>query len=194
MAMPMSRSRSALLPEGDRRGERDQRQRGGDLAERDVDRGASRQHLRQRAGARSTRPRLEPDHPVAEPARLLGVVADEDDRDLQLAPQLGQRRLDRVAGGVVEGRGRLVEQQDLAAAGRAPGPASPAAARRPRAWRRRARRTRGRGRRGARQRVAVELACRRARRRSARFDSTVPSSSAGSCGTSETSRRSASGS
>ena len=48
---------------------------------------ASRQHLRQRAAADDPAA-LQPQHPVAEPARLLGVVADEDDRDLELAPQL----------------------------------------------------------------------------------------------------------
>ena len=73
-----------LAPEGDRGRERDQRQRGGDLPERDVDRGRSR-----RAPARPGRvgdpARLEPHHPVAQPARLLGVVADEDERDLELA-------------------------------------------------------------------------------------------------------------
>jgi hypothetical protein len=48
-------------------------------------------------------------------------VGDEDDRDLQLPPQLRQRRLDRVAGGVVEGRGRLVEQEDVGPLRQRPG-------------------------------------------------------------------------
>ncbi len=100
-----------LLPEGDRGGERDQGQRGRDLAGAEVDRGAHA--ITSSSGPASiARPVLEPHHPVAQPPRLLGVVADQDDRDLELAAQLGEGRLDRVAGGVVEGRGRLVEQQD----------------------------------------------------------------------------------
>src|SRR3954466_2204418 len=52
----------------------------------------SRQDLRQRAPADQAAA-LGPQHPVAEPPGLLGVVADEDDRDLQLAPQLRQGSL-----------------------------------------------------------------------------------------------------
>ena len=63
---------------------------------------------------------LEPHHPLAEPPRLLGVVGDEDERDLQLPPQLGEGRLDRVAGGLVERRGRLVEQEHLGPLGQRP--------------------------------------------------------------------------
>ena len=73
---------------------------------------------------------------------------------------------------VVERRGRLVEQQHGRLLGRAPGPASPAAARRPRACRRRARRSRDRARRG-RGSAPRRAPCRPGRRRSA--GSTRPS-------------------
>ncbi len=48
---------------------------------------------------------------VGEASGLFGVVADHYQRDVELAPQVGKGRLDRVAGIVVECRGRLVEQQ-----------------------------------------------------------------------------------
>ena len=151
--MPMSRSRSASLPEGDRGGERDQRQRGGDLPEGEVDRGAHASTSS--TGPRSaTRPRLEPHHPVAQPPRLGGVVADEDDRDVELAAQLAPASPRSRRGPRRRGPRSARRAAGPRAPGRAPAPASPAAARRPRAWRRRARRTTGRGRRGARQRAA----------------------------------------
>ena len=140
-----------LPPEGDRRRKRDQRQRGGDLPE--ARRGS--RSLRHHASTCLQRPAvdhaagLEPHHPVAQPPRLLGVVGDEDERDLRAraaAPPASPRsRRGR------RGRGPRSARRAAArrAAGPAPGPASPAAARRPRAWRRRGRRTRGRGRRGA---------------------------------------------
>src|SRR3954452_8848308 len=55
---------------------------------------------------------VQPDHPLSEAPGLRRVVAYDNDRNVDLAPQLGQRRLDRVARGLVERRGRLVEQKD----------------------------------------------------------------------------------
>jgi hypothetical protein len=48
-------------------------------------------------------------------------VGDDDDREVQLLAQAAQGALDRVAGGLVEGGGRLVEEQDGRALRERPG-------------------------------------------------------------------------
>ena len=57
-------------------------------------------------------PVLDPDDVVGEPPRLLHVVRDDHGRDRRPGAQALERRLDRVACGLVERRGGLVEEQD----------------------------------------------------------------------------------
>ena len=183
-----------LAPERDRGGERDQGQRGGDLPEVDLDRGAHASTSLQRAGARSPgRPRSRttqsPSRRAWSGSWLTRTIEISSSRRSSASVASIASRAAWSSAEVGSSSSRTSRL-----AGPAPGPASPAAARRPRAWRRRARRSGVEAGELAGSARDVELARRRARRRSARFDSTVPSSSAGSCGTSETSRRSSSGS
>src|SRR5262249_3897416 len=70
--------------------------------------GSSSENFLQEAGLDRTAV-LYANDPVAQPPRLFGVVANQDNRDRQLAAQVGKGFLDRVAGGVIEGSGRLAE-------------------------------------------------------------------------------------
>ena len=51
------------------------------------------------------------DQPVGEPARLVEVVRDEHDRNRQLAAQVGEQPVQALPVHLVDGRKRLVEQQ-----------------------------------------------------------------------------------
>src|SRR5215218_7961561 len=72
---------------------------------------SSRDQLASRAGGGDAA-RLEPDHPVGEPARLGEIVGDQDDREVEALAQLRERRLDGARRLGVESRCRLVEEQD----------------------------------------------------------------------------------
>src|SRR5436190_14034028 len=66
-------------------------------------------------------PLVEAHHPVGHPPGLVEVVGDQHGRDVDSLAQVKQRRLDRAAGALVEGRGRLVEQQHARLQGQRPG-------------------------------------------------------------------------
>src|SRR6185295_19331943 len=57
-------------------------------------------------------PLVEAHHPIGHPARLVEVVGDQHGRDLHPLTQVQERRLHRRPRALVEGRGRLIEQQD----------------------------------------------------------------------------------
>ena len=110
-----------LAPEGDRGGDRDQDEGRGDLPSVTWIVGDHVSTLLQRARVDRRAP-----PPAAPPSRLSrracsGSWLTTTKEMSQLAAQLRQGRLDRVAGGVVEGRGRLVEQQHVGLLGQGAG-------------------------------------------------------------------------